>query len=106
VVEVIPALDPAGKRGHGILVVRKDGRIAVTADELRRLEPDEPRESASLLYNVELLSERIAEFWSSDTATLRIEAELLQAELATMTGSKSWKLTEPLRRLRGLASRR
>jgi SAM-dependent methyltransferase len=106
VVEVIPALDRTGKKGHGILVVRKDGRAAVSADELRRLEPDEPRESASLLYNVELLSERIAEFWGSDTATLRTEVQYLQAELATVTGSKSWKLTEPLRRLRGLASRR
>jgi SAM-dependent methyltransferase len=105
VVDVISALDPVGKTGHGVLVVRKDERPAVSADDLRGLEPHEPREAASLQYNVELLKEKLADFWRSDTATLRKETEFLRSELAKMAGSKSWKLTQPLRHLRSRVRR-
>jgi hypothetical protein len=88
-----------------MVVMRKDARPVPGVEELLRVDLGDARELESLRFNLELLKERVAEFWSSD-AVLRSENEHLRGELATVTGSKSWKLTEPLRRLRGLASRR
>jgi SAM-dependent methyltransferase len=103
--DVVPVSDAASRAGHGLFVVRKDERPAAVAAELKRPEPNEPREIASLQFNVELLKERVAEFWSSEQGAMHVEQLALRSEISQLRGSRSWRLTEPLRQLRGLLSR-
>jgi SAM-dependent methyltransferase len=88
--------------GHGMVLLRKKPGT-VTAEELTRLQPDEPREIAALQHNIEQLRD--------DTLRLRAETahlrELLTAAEAAaaenerirkeVQGSSSWRLTAPLR---------
>jgi SAM-dependent methyltransferase len=88
--------------GHGMALLRKKP-VAITVEELTRLEPDEPREIAALQHNVEQLRD--------DTLRLREENARLRdhlgaSEAATgehqrvreeMEASSSWRLTAPLR---------
>lgn len=106
VVQVVPFFDPFNRRGHGVIVVRKDERTTPTVSELVELEPDEPREVASLELNVELLKERSASLWSAETGALRFENESLRAQIAQLIQSRSWSWTKPLRRLRAYTQRR
>jgi SAM-dependent methyltransferase len=92
-------------QGHGMALLRKRP-VAITAEELLRLEPDEPREIAALQHNVEQLRD--------DTLRLRAETahlrELLTAAEAgerdnlrirdELEASSSWRLTAPLRAAR------
>jgi SAM-dependent methyltransferase len=91
-----------GSLGHEMALLRKKP-VAITAAELERLEPDEPREIAALQHNVEQLRD--------DTLRLRTEnahlRELLTAAEAglgenqrlreELEASSSWRLTAPLR---------
>jgi SAM-dependent methyltransferase len=94
---------------HGMALLRKKP-VAVTAEELRRLEPGEPREVAALQHNVEQLRDD-ALLLREDNARLRAVAEDLRARVAAaeaaaadnlrlreeMEGSSSWRLSAPLR---------
>ena len=91
--------------GHGMALLRKKP-VAITAEELLRLEPDEPREIAALQHNVEQLRddtlrlraenahlrEQLAESQASDRENRRVREEI--------EGSTSWRLTAPLRAVR------
>lgn len=113
VVHIDPYFDMVGRRGQGVVVLLKDDRPIPSVAELKALVPNDPREVASLQLNIELLKQRLAVLWSADIGALRIEIDhlrallgspsvedSLRAELETVLGSKSWKLTAPLRRLR------
>jgi SAM-dependent methyltransferase len=80
--------------GQGILVMRKRAGTYSRAD-LERPEAGEPRELAAAQQNV---------------ASLRREVERQSTEIATFAGSRSWRLTRPLRTiarvLRGQADER
>ena len=113
VTKVVPYAQIEARFGHGLISLRKDGRPIPSVADLLRLDPDDPREAASLQFNIELLKERLAFFWERDAGSLRIENdhlqsenEHLQSELQVMKDSKSWRLTDPLRRLRSLTTPR
>lgn len=130
IVSVRPATDLEALRGHGIVVFRKDDRPVPTREKLERAEPDEPREQASLQFAVEILQERTAKLWEARVGAplpaaepptapaepaedqgeidrlrregdrLRAEHARLREELHTVTTSKSWRVTAPLRAAR------
>lgn len=106
VTDVVPYAHADARYGHGLISLRKDHRPAPSVAELLHLESNDPREAASLQFNVELLKERSAYFWEHDSGSLRIENEHLHSELQMIKASKSWRLTGQLRRLRSLAARR
>jgi SAM-dependent methyltransferase len=84
--------DPAGPPplfGQGVVVMRRRPGT-VTAAELERCDPDEPRELAALRENVASLSREITEH------TTRFKVHV---------SSRSWKMTAPLRKV-GAATRR
>jgi SAM-dependent methyltransferase len=93
---------------HGYVVMRKR-KGALTPADLEALEPDEPREVAALLHNIEqlhaddrrlraLLGEAIAR---GDTEhAWRVAAERRVADYRhVLDRSRSWQLTRPLRSL-------
>jgi SAM-dependent methyltransferase len=97
VVSVRPAWDLDAMEGHGWLVVRRDERPCSVA-ELERIDGCDPREVASLQLNVELLAE--------EGVGLRRSLEARAGELETVLGSRSWRLTAPLRRMGHIARNR
>jgi SAM-dependent methyltransferase len=76
---VRPFSDPISRRGHGLIVLRKDDRLAPTQAQLEALETDEPREVASLQYAVQLLGERMTKLWNADSGAMMIENDRLRA---------------------------
>ncbi len=88
--------------GHGTALLRKKP-VAITEEDLLRLEPDEPREIAAIQHNVEQLRD--------DTLRLRAENAQLREHLdaakaaaeenerlrSELESSSSWRLTAPLR---------
>jgi SAM-dependent methyltransferase len=97
VVAVRPAWDLDAMEGHGWLVVRRDER-ASSVEELERVDGSDPREIASLRLNLELLAE--------ESAGLRRSLASRDEELAVVLGSRSWRLTAPLRRIGQVARNR
>lgn len=94
-VELLPVIEE-GVPSHGIVLARKKP-VELTVEDLTRLEPDEPREIEALRHHIEQLAD--------ETTRLRVAHEVQAAEIATLRpelqqvkGSRSWKLTEPLRR--------
>jgi SAM-dependent methyltransferase len=82
-------------RGHGVLVMRRRESDLESA-ALERPEPGEPREAAAQAHAIEVLfdfGQRLRE--RSD----RVEAELglARSRLQALEGSRSWRLTRPLR---------
>jgi ubiquinone/menaquinone biosynthesis C-methylase UbiE len=79
IVSVRPSSDLTNKWGHGWIALRKDERSPPSRQELERPEPDEPRELASLQFNIELLQERVADIWSTPKpAPQRVAAEVVE----------------------------
>jgi SAM-dependent methyltransferase len=105
VVDVAPSgFGSKGDGGHGTAVLRKtDGEV--TREELERVDPGDERELRALQHNVGQLRTEIADL----RRTIGHE-RTLASEVATtkqqMVDSRSWRLTEPLRRAGGLARRR
>jgi SAM-dependent methyltransferase len=84
-----------GAEGHGWIVLRRgDGEI--TAEQLERIDPSEPREARALARNLRLLT------WEARGQTEHVESmnrELaqLRAELDGVYAGRSWRITAPLR---------
>jgi SAM-dependent methyltransferase len=89
--------------GHGVAMLRKKP-VALSVEELTRLEPDEPREVLALQHNLEQLRDD----------TLRLRADIAHRErlasaeresferrqrqaIEDLTQSASWRITRPLR---------
>jgi len=87
-----------GQGGQDVVLMRRRP-VRASREELERPERGEPRELESLRHNVHQLHResaglREAERWA------RAELARERAELASITGSASWRLTAPLRRAR------
>jgi SAM-dependent methyltransferase len=88
------AVDEPGA-GHGLAVLRKKD-VSVSLGELEAPSED-PREAVALARNVDRLVrdlESLRPAW--DQASDRLDR--LEHDLAEVTGSRSWRLTQPLRR--------
>lgn len=91
-------LDAEGA-GHGYALMRKRP-VELTEEDLKRLEPDEPREVVALQHQVEQLRD--------ETLRIRPAFEAQQAELDhlhrsaadvnALKNSRSWRMTAPMRR--------
>jgi SAM-dependent methyltransferase len=112
ILDIEHELDDTGAvrpRTHAYVVMRKR-EVALTAEQLTNLEPDEPREVAALLHNIEQLHEDdrqlredlIASMKRANTEySWRLAAQTTAADLAqqleAVSRSRSWRLTRPLR---------
>ena len=114
---VEPYRDAARRRGQGLVLVRKDARVAPTREQIEEPAAGDVRELRSCRLNIELLLDRSAALWRSADASVgaqlpaageasaAAEVSLLQRQLAELTQSKSWRATAPLRQLRRLLTR-
>jgi SAM-dependent methyltransferase len=107
--------------GHGVVLLRRKP-VRVTSQDLERLEPDEPRELGALRHHVDQLRRETLQLRKHgqdleqrlDAADADCGAQLLQLQdkmrqsnesLAAIQGSKSWRLTAPLRAAKGVLKR-
>jgi SAM-dependent methyltransferase len=81
---------------HGVVVARKKP-VELTVEDLKALEPDEPREITALLHHVEQLSQECIDLRVSHQADI----DRLNRALDEVRSSLSWRLTAPLRRAKG-----
>lgn len=106
IVELRPHGGGEPPAGHGIVVLRKRP-VSLTEADLTRLEPDEPREIAALRHHEEQLRDetiRLSEGLRSENlqrTALEERLRTIEERLAVIEGSRSWRLTAPLRRSRG-----
>jgi SAM-dependent methyltransferase len=104
VVEIFPSGFAGGDSGHGFVVLRRGKRDA-TREELERIDVREPREVAALQHNVSQLRAELADLRHTlDWEQGRVAD--LGSRHATIVESRSWRLTEPLRRAAELARSR
>lgn len=104
--------------GQGIVLMRKRD-VALLPEDLERPEPDEPRELEAALHAVEQLTRELVELrashdelaaaWRGEQSA-RADAERRARELhdavVRVETSRSWRLTQPLRKLAASARRR
>ncbi|MGN6217805.1 MAG: methyltransferase domain-containing protein [Solirubrobacterales bacterium] len=105
ILELVPRLEP-DRPSHGLVVARKKA-VEITAEELERLEPDEPREIAALRHHVRQLEADARDLRRSHKALERqlaaleaegkAEAERAKQLVESLETSRSWRLTAPLR---------
>jgi SAM-dependent methyltransferase len=95
IVQLLPYTEP-DTLSHGIVIARKKP-VELTVDELKAIEPGEPREITALIHHVDQLAE--------ESRGLRVENEARQADIDRLNGaiadienSPSWRITSPLRR--------
>jgi ABC-type thiamine transport system ATPase subunit len=90
-------------------VLARKKPVALSREDLTRLEPDEPREIEALRHQVEQLRDetlRLRAHARSQEAQIARQAALLarqsavERELDELRGSRSWRLTSPLREAR------
>jgi SAM-dependent methyltransferase len=93
-----------GDSGQGIAVLSKTPG-EVTREELERIDPADPREAAALRHQVSQLHAEIADLRHTLDYERGLAAEVASAK-QTIVDSRSWRLTEPLRRAAELARRR
>jgi SAM-dependent methyltransferase len=107
ILELCPQVDDGEKIGHGYVLARKRP-VSLSEEDLKRLEPDEPREIAALKHQVRQLVEetvRIRRGFEAqqgeleELRALRPLVERQQRELHEALSSRSWRLTAPLRAL-------
>jgi hypothetical protein len=102
--------DPADGAGHDLVVMRRR-ETQVTPAKLAEVDDSDPRERDALVCNLELVSQQQRDLGSqlraSDEACLVAESRAREAEahsreaearLQTVTRSRSWRITAPLRR--------
>jgi SAM-dependent methyltransferase len=93
-----------GAEGHGWIVLRR-GEGELSAEELERIDPSEPREARALARNLRILSTE-AQAQAAHTQQLDSEAAYLRDQLDTVYSGHSWRLTAPLRALASRLDRR
>jgi SAM-dependent methyltransferase len=106
IVELLPAIEE-GVPSHGVVVARKRP-VALTEEDLTRLEPDEPREIQALQHHARQLateSEQLRVAHDFQAAKLE-EQEPYLRELEALKASGSWRLTAPLRAAKRRLARR
>lgn len=86
-----------GAEGHGWIVLRR-GESELSAEELERIDPSEPREARSLARNLRILIAE-AQAQGQHVEHLESENEALRTQLDTVYSGRSWRLTAPLRAL-------
>ena len=105
ILELRPRIKDAPAPSHGCVLMRKKP-VRLSEDDLTRLEPDEPREILALQHLVEQYRDETALFRRllAEQSQTAYQEELLAKErqLAEVTSSASWRLTEPLRRAKQL----
>jgi hypothetical protein len=94
--------------GHGAVVLRRNDR-KVTREDLERVNPGEPREASALRHNLDMVQAEVADLRVA-VDHFRGQADTLRRQVEIFEGSRSWRLTEPLRRatarVRGVIGRR
>jgi SAM-dependent methyltransferase len=86
--------------GHGMVLMRKKA-VELTVEDLKRPDPEDPREIAALQHHAEQLQDEVLR--------LRSFIESLDngaPSLAEIQNSTSWRITAPLRSARGFLRRR
>jgi SAM-dependent methyltransferase len=92
-----------GAEGHGWIVLRREpGELS--ADELERPNPADPREARALLRNLRLLTSE-ARNNASHAEGLAQQVAELRAELDGVYAGRSWRVTAPLRAAGNLGRR-
>jgi SAM-dependent methyltransferase len=95
VLELRPRDTWKGAAGHGWITLRRQpGEL--TAEELERFDPADPREARALARNLRLLL-REARSQAAATEHLAAEVARLREELDGVYAGKSWRVTAPLR---------
>lgn len=79
--------------------------VKLTVQDLRRLEPDEPREITALEHHVEQLRDETLRLRATEGDLARNKEEL-ERELEALKASQSWRLTAPLRAAKRRLTRR
>jgi SAM-dependent methyltransferase len=104
VIKIVPSgfADPDG--GQGTAVLRR-GPDDVSRQELERVDQGQPREVAALQHNLAQLRAEVADLRHTRDWALGQMAEL-EASRQTIVRSRSWQLTEPLRRAAAAARAR
>ena len=102
--------DAIGPGGQGAVLMRKRPGTFSVAD-LEALDPSEPREAIALQHNLDAALEEIRTLRAGGAGQPGpagdLEARLRRAEgtIESLTNSTSWRMTAPLRSLRGAARR-
>lgn len=102
IVELAPRIVEDGSPSHGMVLARKK-QLSLTVEDLTRLEPDEPREIVALQHHVEQLIEESRRLRARGKG--EAEYRRLEKDLQALRHSSSWKVTAPLRSLKGLLRR-
>ena len=82
--------------GHGIVLLQKND-AEVTREELERIDPAEPREAVALRHNLDMVQAEVADLRVA-VDHFRGQADTLRRHVQSFEDSRSWRLTEPLRR--------
>jgi SAM-dependent methyltransferase len=90
--------------GHGTAVLRKK-EGDVTREELERVDPGDERELRALQHSVGQLRTEIADLRRTISHERSVAAEVASSK-QTLVDSRSWRMTEPLRKAAELARRR
>jgi SAM-dependent methyltransferase len=99
IVDLMPfSSGPERPEGHGLILGRKQS-VMLTVDQLKELEPSEPREITALQHHVRQLQAETMHLGSGLNESHQEYARLTR-EIDTMHSSKSWRLTAPLRNVR------
>jgi SAM-dependent methyltransferase len=103
--------DESGAAGHGWVLARRGPRD-FTAEELQAVEPGDRREWFAREYSLELLADEARRSGQraagAEAAQAQLEREVaeLRTTIEAMAGSRSWRLTAPLRRAAAAARAR
>jgi SAM-dependent methyltransferase len=104
--DILQIRDPLTPGGHGWVICRKGEGAVPSEEELRRPEPGEERELTSVIHNFRQTRANLRQVQAENSA-LQAENSALHAHVDALQGSKSWRATEPLRKVaRRLRARR
>jgi len=98
ILTLVPRVEP-DVESHGVIVARKKP-ADLTVDDLKALEPGEPREITALEHHVEQLSEESRKLRAENEARAA-DIDVLNDAIGDIEASLSWRVTSPLRRAKG-----